>query len=99
MSKPALWATSTAPRENSRNAGNTESIVGASHTIAEVMPVSATICGGMLAARIDERGQLAEHRAAAHLDRPDLGDRVVALAGGAAAGGLEVHDDEGRLPQ
>ena len=48
MSKPALWATSTAPRENSRNDGNTESILGASHTIAVVIPVSATICGGML---------------------------------------------------
>ena len=47
MSKPALWATSTAPQENSRNAGSTVSIVGASYTIAEVMPVSATICGGM----------------------------------------------------
>ena len=48
MSNPALWATSTAPRANSRNAGSTASIVGASHTIAVVMPVSATICGGML---------------------------------------------------
>jgi hypothetical protein len=28
--------------------GSTASISGASHTIAEVMPVSATICGGML---------------------------------------------------
>jgi hypothetical protein len=33
------------------------------------------------APRIDQGGQLAQHRAAAHLDRPDLGDRVVALAG------------------
>ena len=48
MSNPALWATSTAPRANSRNAGSTASIVGALHTMAEVMPVSATICGGML---------------------------------------------------
>ncbi len=48
MSNPALWATSTAPRENSRNAGNTDSIRGALHTIAVVIPVSATICGGML---------------------------------------------------
>lgn len=47
MSKPALWATSTAPRQNSRKAGSTASIFGASYTIAEVMPVSATICGGM----------------------------------------------------
>ena len=48
MSKPALWATSTAPRENSRNDGSTESMVGALHTIVEVIPVSAMICGGML---------------------------------------------------
>ena len=48
MSKPALCATSTAPRENSRNAGSTDSIFGALRTIAEVMPVSSTICGGML---------------------------------------------------
>ena len=48
MSKPALCATSTAPRANSKNAGSTESMVGASHTIAVVMPVNATICGGML---------------------------------------------------
>ena len=47
MSKPALWATSTAPRANSRNIGNTASIVGALRTIAVVMPVSSTICGGM----------------------------------------------------
>ncbi len=50
-------------------------------------------------ARIDERGEFAQHRAAAHLDSADLGDRVVALAGGAAAGGLQVHDDEGGLAQ
>ena len=48
MSNPALWATSTAPRANSRNAGSTVSIFGASRTMAEVMPVSSTICGGML---------------------------------------------------
>ena len=48
MSKPALWATSTAPRANSRNAGSTASIFGALRTMAEVMPVSSTICGGML---------------------------------------------------
>ena len=63
------------------------------------MPVSATICGGMLRPGIDERGQLAQHRAAAHLDRADLGDRVMALAGGPSAGGLEVDDDERGLPQ
>ena len=99
MSKPALWATSTAPRENSRNAGSTESILGASYTIAVVIPVSATICGGMLRPGIDQCGELAEHLAAAHLDRADLGDRVVVLAAGAPAGGLQVDDDERGLPQ
>ena len=99
MSKPALCATSTAPRANSRNAGSTDSILGASHTIAVVIPVSATICGGMLRPGIDQRGQLTQHRAAAHLDRADLGDRVMALAGGPSAGGLEVDDDERGLPQ
>ena len=48
MSNPALWATSTAPPANSKNIGSTASMVGASPTIAEVMPVSCTICGGML---------------------------------------------------
>ena len=48
MSNLALWATSTAPRANSRNIGSTAAMVGASHTIAVVMPVSWTICGGML---------------------------------------------------
>ena len=48
MSNPALWATSTAPPANSKNIGSTASMVGASHTIAVVMPVSCTICGGML---------------------------------------------------
>ena len=47
-SKPALCATSTAPRGELQKVGSTESILGASHTIAEVIPVSATICGGML---------------------------------------------------
>ena len=48
MSNLALWATITAPRANSRNIGNTAEMVGASHTIAVVIPVSWTICGGML---------------------------------------------------
>ena len=47
MSKPALCATSTAPRQNSRNIGSTASIAGASCTIAVVIPVSRTIWGGM----------------------------------------------------
>ena len=47
MSNPALWATRTAPRENSRNAGSTDSMVGALRTMAVVIPVSVTIWGGM----------------------------------------------------
>ncbi len=47
MSNPALWATSTAPLQNSRNEGRTASMRGASRTIAVVIPVSSTICGGM----------------------------------------------------
>ena len=102
MSNPALWATSTAPRANSKNIGSTASMVGASQTIAVVMPVSCTICGGMLRLRVDQGGELAEHHAAAHLDRADLGDRVGgrSVAGRrASAGGLEVHDDESGLAQ
>ena len=60
------------------------------------MPVSTAISGGMRAAGIDQRRELAEHLAAAHLDRADLGDR---LGVGAAAGGLQVDHDEGDLPQ
>lgn len=98
-SKPALWATSTAPRANSRNAGSTESIVGASHTMAVVMPVNDTIWGGMLRPGSTRGGELAQHHAAAHLDRTDLGDGVVVLAAGAATRGLEVDDDERRFAQ
>jgi hypothetical protein len=47
MSKPALWATSTAPRQNSRNIGRTAPIDGASWTIAVVIPVNRTIWGGI----------------------------------------------------
>ena len=43
------------------------------------------------AAGVHERLELAEDLAAAHLDRPDLGDRAVR---GGAAGGLQVDDDE-----
>jgi len=39
-SKGALWATSTAPRANSRKAGSTVPIRGAAATIDVVMPVS-----------------------------------------------------------
>ncbi len=47
-------------------------------------------------ARVDERGELAENLAATDLDRADFRDGVVR---GTAAGGLEVDDDEQRLPQ
>ena len=99
MSKPALWATSTAPRENSRNAGNTESILGASHTIAVVMPVSATICGGML-----RPGSTSVASSPSTAPPRTLTAPISVIASwpsprGAAAGGLEVDDDEGRLPQ
>ena len=47
-------------------------------------------------ARVDERGQLADPFAAAHLDGPDLGDGV---ALGGAAGGLEIQHDERDVPQ
>ena len=51
------------------------------------------------AARVDQGGQLAEHHAAADLDRADLGDRVMVVPAGCAgvgtaAGGLLVHHDE-----
>jgi hypothetical protein len=39
-SNGALWATSTAPRANSRNPGSTAPIRGAAATIIVVMPVS-----------------------------------------------------------
>ena len=39
MSNGALWATSTAPRANSRNPGSTAPIRGAAATIIDVIPV------------------------------------------------------------
>ena len=47
MSKGALWATSTVPAANSRKLGSTERIVGASSTMAWVMPVSRETNGVM----------------------------------------------------
>ena len=47
---------------------------------------------GIGSAGVDQRLELAEHLAAADLDRADLGD---VGTGRAAAGGLEVDDDEG----
>ena len=91
MSNGALCATSTAPRENSRKLGSTSSMGGAPMSIVVVMPVSTWMNGGHRTAGVHERLELAEHLAAAHLDRADLRDRAVR---GRAARGLEVHDDE-----
>ena len=46
MSYGALWATHTAPRANSRNAGSTSASPGAGAIIAWVMPVSTVMNGG-----------------------------------------------------
>ena len=46
VSNGALCATSTAPRRNSRTDGSTAGSRGAPTTMAEVMPVSATMLGG-----------------------------------------------------
>ena len=54
------------------------------------------------ALRIDQGGELAEHHAAADLDRADLGDRVGGVPVGArraTAGGLQVDDDESGFAQ
>src|SRR3954471_7152306 len=47
MSNGALWATRTAPRANSRNAGSTAPIRGAVATIVDVIPVSTLMYGGI----------------------------------------------------
>ncbi len=47
MSKPALWATRTLPRANSRNAGSTVSIRGAWATMLSEMPVSTWMNAGI----------------------------------------------------
>ena len=96
MSNGALCATSTAPRANSRNAGSTPSIGGAVLTIRVVMPVSVWMKAGTGMPGVDEGLELAEHLAAAHLHGADLGD---AVDPGRAAGRLEVHHDEGDVPQ
>ena len=46
-SKDALWATSTAPRQNSRNRPRTGPMVSAPMTMASFMPVSRSISKGM----------------------------------------------------
>ena len=54
MSKRALCATSTHPAANSRNAGSTDSIGGASATIELLMPVSTAMNAGISVRRTDE---------------------------------------------
>ena len=77
-SNGALWATRTLPGANSRNAGSADSIGGASATIELVMPVSTAMNAGISVVRVDQGLELAEHLAAAHLDRADLGDHRAA---------------------
>ena len=94
-SNGALWATITVPWAKARNDGSTWRSGGASATIWLVMPVSTAISGGMCGLRVDKGLELAEHLAAAHLDRADLGDHV----GLGAAGGLQVNNAERDLGQ
>ena len=61
------------------------------------MPVSTAMNGGIVGARVDQGLELAEHLAAAHLDRADLGDHRAGR--GRAAGGLEVDHAEGDVAQ
>ena len=72
--------------------GNTESMVGASHTIADVMPVSAAIWGGLLrgSASVPSSPNTTPPRT---LTAAILGDRVVIgpVTSGATAGGLQIH--------
>ena len=67
--------------------------VGASATIALVMPVSAWIAGGMLHFRVDQRAPLADVRAIVDAHDADLGDAIVA---GGGAGGFEVDEGDRR---
>jgi hypothetical protein len=46
-SKGALWATSAAPRTNSRKLGSTSANGGAATTMASVIPVSTEMNGGI----------------------------------------------------
>ena len=104
MSNPALWATRTAPRENSRNAGSTDSMVGALRTMAVVIPVSVTIWGGMArpgSTRVASSPSTSPPRT---LTAPisviaSWSLRPGAALGGPAAGGFEVDDDERGVAQ
>jgi hypothetical protein len=95
MSKRALWATSAASGPTkSRNIGSTVRIDGAPCTVASVIPVREAMNAGIGRSGVHEGAELAEHLAAAHLDRTDLGYRV---GGGVGARRLEVDHDEGGL--
>ena len=90
-SNGALCATRTAPRANSRNAGQHRADPGRRGDHHRGDAGQHADVGRDLAAGVDQGLELAEHLAAADLDRADLGDRAV-LRG--AAGRLEVDDDE-----
>ena len=96
MSKPALWATSTAPWANSRNAGRADSMRGASATIAVVMPVSDWMNGGIGRCGLTRVWNSPSTSPPRTLTAPIS---VMARVGRAAAGGLEVDDDERDIGQ
>ena len=95
-SNGALCATSTLPAANSRKAGqhHRDRRRAADHRVGDAGEHAHERRDPD--ARVDQRLELAEHLAAAHLDRADLGDPVVPRA---AAGRLEVDDGERRLAQ
>ena len=101
-SNPALWATSTASAgelEKHRQHGVDGRGV-AHHRRGDAGELHDLRRDAAL--RVDEGGELAEHDAAADLDRPDLGDGVARRAVGAfraSAGGLQVHHDESGFAQ
>ena len=75
-SNGALWATSTLPRANSRNAGqHRRRSAGRPATMRVGDAGEHGDERRDRRARVDQGLELAEHLAAAHLDRADLGDR------------------------
>ena len=87
----ALCATSTPPARNSSTDGSTCGQPRRPGDQRRGDPGEGDDLRRDAGAGVDERRELADPLAAAHLDRPDLGDRV---ALGGAAGGLEVEHDE-----
>ena len=97
MSNRALWATSTASRDELQERRQYRlDARRAARPSPSVMPVSTWMNAGIGSPGLDQGLELAEHLAAAHLHRTELGDRA---RGRAAAGGLEVDDDEGQVGQ